>query len=353
MSRPNLLGLSRAQLAEALSGLIDRDFRVDQVYRSVNCRLVEDFDAITDLSLGLRRSLAERFTLARPRVKEKVASRDGTAKYLLSAGDTTVEAVYIPEEARRTICVSSQAGCALACRFCVTGYWGAGRDLTPAEIVGQVLAISADQGLDLDDLHLVFMGMGEPLLNLDNVRAALEALSESLSWRRMTVSTAGVLPGIERMASWPRRPNLAISLHAADDERRNELMPINRKYPLADLLAVLRRYPTPRGRPLTFEYTLIRDFNDRKDDPARLARLLDGLRYKVNLIPLNPDPVLAPLAPPSMAVVRDFERELRRQGVACSVRRPRGDDVGAACGQLRAVDRRPRGFTPLSISAGD
>ncbi len=350
--RVNLLGMSRAQLSEALDGWADRPFRIDQVYRALNERHVLSFEEITDLSRSLRAQLEERATLARPEIAEKVVSKDGTAKYLLKLDDgAVVESVDIPEVSRRTLCISSQVGCALACKFCVTGYWGAGRDLTPAEIVGQVLAIAEDRELDLASLHLVFMGMGEPLLNLVNVRATLESLSHQLSWRRMTVSTAGVVPGIAQMATWSHRPNLAISLHAVDDQRRSRLMPINRRYPLEQLLGALRSYPTPKGRPITFEYTLIRGFNDRKDDPRLLARMLRGLRAKVNLIPLNRDPVLGDLEPPPAHEIERFERDLRACGVACSVRRPRGDDVGAACGQLRASHREPRGFAPLELSA--
>ncbi|MEM1245409.1 MAG: 23S rRNA (adenine(2503)-C(2))-methyltransferase RlmN, partial [Acidobacteriota bacterium] len=192
---------------------------------------------------------------------------------------------------------------------------------------------------------------GEPLVNLDNVRSSLGALTETLSWRKITVSTAGVVPGIDEMATWEHRPNLAISLHAPDDERRSRLMPINRKYPLESLLRSLRRYPTPKGRPLTFEYTLIDGFNDDLADVPRLVRLLHGLRYKVNLIPLNPDPVLDPLRAPLPERIVAFERALKDSGVRCSVRRPRGDDIGAACGQLRASERQPRGFKPLEVGA--
>ncbi|MEM9405488.1 MAG: 23S rRNA (adenine(2503)-C(2))-methyltransferase RlmN [Acidobacteriota bacterium] len=348
----NLLGLDRAGLAEALEGQIDRSFRVDQIYRALHERHVRSLNEITNLSKELRAHLEQGFTANRPAVHERALSVDGTAKYLLRLDDgAIVEAVDIPEAERRTLCISSQAGCALGCRFCVTGYWGAGRSLLPAEIVGQVYAIVEDRGLDFDDLNLVFMGMGEPLVNLDNVRSSLGALTETLSWRKITVSTAGVVPGIDEMATWEHRPNLAISLHAPDDERRSRLMPINRKYPLESLLRSLRRYPTPKGRPLTFEYTLIDGFNDDLADVPRLVRLLHGLRYKVNLIPLNPDPVLDPLRAPLPERIVAFERALKDSGVRCSVRRPRGDDIGAACGQLRASERQPRGFKPLEVGA--
>lgn len=351
-ARTNLLGLDRESLAAALEGEIDRSFRVDQIYTAVHQRHVRSLDEITNLSKELRASLGRKFTVARPAVHERAISLDGTAKYLLRLTDgAIVEAVDIPEPDRRTLCISSQAGCALACRFCVTGYWGAGRSLLPAEIVGQVLAIVEDRDLRFDDLNLVFMGMGEPLLNLEHVRSSLGALTESMSWRRITVSTAGVVPGIDEMATWEHRPNLAVSLHAPDDERRSRLMPINRKYPLRALLGALGRYPTPKGRPLTFEYTLIEGFNDDLGDVPRLVRLLHGLNYKINLIPLNPDPVLDPLRAPAPERIVAFERALKKAGARCSVRRPRGDDIGAACGQLRASDRQPRGFEPLEVAA--
>ncbi len=295
-TRPDLLGLSREHLAEVLAPIptvIDRPFRVEQIYRALYERAVRDFSEMTDLSKDLRARLAESFRVGLPEITTRHISEDGTGKYLFRLADgATIEAVDIPDRGRRTFCISSQAGCALACSFCVTGYWGAGRNLTAGEIVGQVLAIRADRGLPMEGLNIVFMGMGEPLLNLENVKAALDILTEWISPHRITVSTVGILPGLEEMARWERRPNLAISLHAADDELRGRIMPVNRTYPLAELMAALRRYPLEKGRKLTFEYILIRDLNDSGRDADRLSRLLSGLRAKVNLIPVNPDPVL-------------------------------------------------------------
>jgi 23S rRNA (adenine2503-C2)-methyltransferase len=347
----NLLGHSRQRLRHELAGVVDHAYRADQVHAAIHRRAVTDFAAMSELPASLRAALAERYTLARPAPREIQSSSDGTTKYLFELEDGAgIEAVDIPDGGRRTICLSSQAGCALACRFCVTGYWGAGRDLTAAEIVGQVMAIRERSGIEASRLNLVYMGMGEPLLNLEAVRESLLALSETVAWRRITVSTAGVVPGIEEMARWEERPNLAISLHAPDDERRDELMPINRKYPLDRLFDALAAYPTTRHRPLTFEYTVIRGFNDRVADVRAVVRRLSGLRAKVNLIPLNPDPVLGDLAPPPWEVIERLQRELVQRGVACSVRRPRGDDVQAACGQLRAFARRPRGFKALALA---
>jgi 23S rRNA (adenine2503-C2)-methyltransferase len=348
---PDLLGLRRDELATALGSLVDRPYRVDQVYRALYEQGVRDAAEITGLSKVQRRELGERFRIGLPEIDRRHRSADGTTKYLLRLpGDATVEAVDIPDGARRTFCISSQAGCAMACRFCVTGFWGAGRDLTAGEIVGQVLTL-AGRLEHQQSLNLVFMGMGEPLLNVDAVERSVELLSEWISLRRITVSTVGVVPGIERLASWPRRPNLAISLHAPDDERRSALMPVNRAYPLAELLDALRRFPLEAGRKLTFEYLLIAGFNDAPADADLLVRRLTGLKAKVNLIPVNPDPVLGErMVPPAPEVIEAFVARLRQRGMVATVRRRRGDDVSAACGQLRAHGRDPRGFRRSNLS---
>ncbi|HVS01293.1 MAG TPA: 23S rRNA (adenine(2503)-C(2))-methyltransferase RlmN [Thermoanaerobaculia bacterium] len=349
--RPPLLGLSRGELTRQLGPWLDRPFRGEQIYRALYEQGVTSLEGITTLSRAQRAELAARYRVGIPEVAERHRSADGTEKLLLRLVDgATVEAVDIPDARRRTLCLSSQAGCALGCRFCVTGYWGAGRDLDAGEILGQVLALRG-RLQRRDSLNLVFMGMGEPLLNLEAVAAALSILSEWISWRRITVSTVGVLPGILAMAGWEQRPNLAISLHAPDDERRTAIMPVNRAYPLADLMEALRAFPLERGRRLTFEYILIADFNDSPRDADDLARRLRGLRGKVNLIPLNPDPVLGErMAPPSPARVEAFRRRLQQRGMVATVRRRRGDDVSAACGQLRAFGRDPRGFRRSNVS---
>jgi 23S rRNA (adenine2503-C2)-methyltransferase len=344
--RVDLLGLSRPQLAAVLAPVLDRPFRVEQIWQALYKRGIGDFAGMTDLSRELRERLAERYRIGLPEIAERRQAGDGTCKYLFRLPDAaTIEAVDIPDGDRRTFCLSSQAGCALACSFCVTGYWGAGRNLTAGEIVAQVLAIRADQGLlPAEGLNLVFMGMGEPLLNLESLEAALSILTESISPQRITVSTVGILPGLEAMARWERRPNLAISLHAPDEERRTEVMPINRTYPLSELLPALRRFPLEKGRKITFEYVLIRDFNDAPRDADLLVKLLNGIRAKVNLIPINPDPVLgAAMVPPSDESVERFRDRLRQKGMITTVRHRRGDDVSAACGQLRAFGRDPRG----------
>lgn len=344
--RQDLLGLSRSQMAEALSALIDKPFRVDQIYRALYEQGAEDFDQITNLSKSLRSSLSENFQIGSPEEAVQHQSADGTVKYLFRLHDgATIETVDIPDGERRTLCLSSQAGCALACRFCVTGFWGGGRNLTAGEIIAQVLTAKRREVAGTHGLNLVFMGMGEPLLNLDNLHAALEILLEQISWRRITVSTAGILPGIEAMAAWPRRPQLAISLHAPDEDRRSEIMPINRKYPMADLLRLLESYPLARKQRITFEYILIKDFNDGLKDADLLAHRLKTLPAKVNLIPLNGDSVLdKEMQAPERLKVEAFRQRLISRGMMATTRRQRGDDISAACGQLRVPNREPRGF---------
>jgi len=351
-SGDDLLGLPLEELAELLANEVDRPFRARQVFDAIYARGVTSFDEMTDLGGDLRRRLAGRFRIGVPREELRDVSADGTAKVLFRLADgATIETVDIPEARRRTICLSSQAGCALACSFCVTGFWGAGRDLTAGEIVGQVLAVRRGERPPLAGLNLVFMGMGEPLHNLEAVERALGIFGQWISWRRMTVSTAGVVPGIEAMARWPRRPNLALSLHAPDDARRDRLMPINRTYPLAELFSALAAFPLERGRRLTIEYLLIEGFNDDLNDADQLARRLAGLRAKVNLIPINPDPVLGErMRPPAPEKVAAFRARLVERGLFASVRKRRGDDVSAACGQLRDPRRDPRGFRRSNLS---
>lgn len=348
-----LLGLSRDELAARLAGVVDRPFRARQIYDAIHRRGVTEFDAMTELARPLREELARGFSLALPTVSERRASGDGTTKFLLRLDDgASIEAVDIPEATRRTLCISSQAGCGLACAFCVTGFWGAGRNLTAAEIVGQVMLVRRLQQLP-PALNLVFMGMGEPLLNLGAVEAAIDRLSETISPRRITVSTAGVVPGIDAMARWERRPNLAVSLHAPDDARRDEIMPINKSYPLAELLAALARFPLEPRRRITIEYILLAGFNDRPSDAAALARLLGKLPVKINLIPFNPDPVLGErFARPADAAIERFREALAARHFTATVRRTRGDDVGAACGQLRAFAREPRARS-RALTGGD
>ena len=339
----DLLGLPRAALAEALAPVVDRPYRVEQIYQALYARAVPDFSAMTELSKELRARLEERFHIGNLKVSERRLADDGTCKVLFRLGDgATIEAVDIPDRGRHTFCISSQAGCALACTFCVTGYWGAGRDLTAGEIVGQVLALRADRGLPMEGLNLVFMGMGEPLLNLANVRTALDLLTEWISPQRITVSTVGLLPGLEEMARWEKRPNLAISLHAPDDPLRSALVPLNRKYPIAELLAACRRYPgASNARRITFEYVMLRGVNDSEAEARELVRLIRGIPAKVNLIPFNPWPG-APYECSDWSQIEAFAEIVNRAGYASPVRTPRGRDIMAACGQLKSASERAR-----------
>jgi 23S rRNA (adenine2503-C2)-methyltransferase len=269
-------------------------------------------------------------------------SKDGSVKHVLQLDDdATIEVVLIPEENRSTVCVSSQTGCALGCRFCSTAALGPGRDLSSAEIIGQLRVALRDAREIHTRVNVVFMGMGEPLLNRQGVGRALEAIAETISLRRVTVSTAGVVPGVRWLATWPRRPKLAVSLNAPDQERRAQLMPIARRYPLHELLAALRELPLEHGRRITFEYVVIEGFNDAPADAQAVSQLLEGIPAKVNVIPLNPDPIHLPgLAPPAEPVLETFVRSLgRRSGLTVTVRRSRGQDVAGACGQLTGAVR--------------
>jgi 23S rRNA (adenine2503-C2)-methyltransferase len=351
-ARQELLGLPLPKLAAALAATVDRPFRARQVYDALHHRGAADFEAMTDLPAALRRELAARFSLELPELTERIDSGDGTTKYLLRLADGgSIETVDIPERFRRTLCLSSQAGCALACAFCVTGYWGAGRSLTAAEIVGQVRLLRKVADLP-ETVNLVFMGMGEPMLNLPALADALEVLGETQALRRVTISTAGVVPGIDELAGWTRRPNLAVSLHAPDDERRTRLMPVNRTWPLAELVEALARFPLEPRRRITIEYLLLEGFNDSPRDADALVRLLARVPVKFNLIPFNPDPVLPDwLRRPGPERVEVFRARLAARGATVTVRRQRGHDVAAACGQLRAFARDPRG--PRARRRGD
>ena len=357
-------------------------YRGRQVFDALHRQGVRDYAAMRVLPKELRERLAEELPIALPEVVRREASSDGSIKYGLRLRDgALIEAVFMPGEAgyaavnefedaraapagapsprskvqgpkgheeadrieRFTVCLSSQTGCAVDCAFCVTGRLGAGRNLTAAEIVGQLFTVLDDAGRGAEGLRVVFMGMGEPFLNPDGVVGALEVLFETLSPRRVTVSTSGVTPAFERFAALPRRPNLAVSLNAADEETRAKIMPITRTYPLAGLLAAMRRWPLESRRRLTVEYVLIAGVNDSPEDAARLARLLAGIPAKVNVIPLNEDPVYLPgwKRPDETAIDRFVER-LARARVTATVRRSRGPDASAACGQLKGRTEDPR-----------
>ncbi len=336
-----LLSHTPAELRDAFVSEGVERFRAGQILRWIHARGVREFEQMSDLSRELRGQLGERWTTRALELERAQASSDGTRKLVLRTSDgSLIESVLIPEDGRRTLCVSSQVGCSLDCTFCATAKLGFGRNLRAEEIVDQVLHgqdMLRDQGERLT--HVVFMGMGEPLLNLREVVRAIRVMTDpgalGLSRRRITVSTAGVVP---RMAELGRevKVRLAVSLHATTDELRDRLVPLNRRFPLATLLQACRDYPLPPRDRLSFEYTLMRDVNDSDADARRLVRLLHGLRAKVNLIPLNEHPGTE-FQRPRAERVEAFAERLAASGLTVSVRRSRGDDILAACGQLGAV----------------
>jgi 23S rRNA (adenine2503-C2)-methyltransferase len=341
--RINLVGKTSGGIADLVSPHIDRPFRGRQIARWIVDRNASTFAEMTDLPVTLRQELEARFAVREPEVREVVKSADGSSKYLFRLADgVAVEGVSMLEDSKATFCLSSQAGCAVGCTFCVTGALGSGRNLAPDEIVGQYRAMLRRLPPETERINIVFMGMGEPLLNTGNLGPALEVLSERVSLKRITVSTAGILPGLHWLAGLERRPKLAVSLNAPDQLRREEIMPIARRYPLADLMSFLREFPLERGRRITFEYVLIHQFNDTINDARATARLIRGIRAKVNVIPLNEDGEHFPdLRRPPETAVNDFAAGLRDAGLTVTVRWSKGEDVAAACGQLRSRSAGP------------
>ncbi len=338
MSQP-LVGMDVSDLREAL-GPEQPPYRArqlyDALYRGETCDLVQ----ITALPARVRAELAGRHPLGLPEIARRFESVDGTRRYLLRLEDgRTVETVLMPEGERDTICISSQVGCPVDCKFCMTALLGLERSLTAGEIVGQVMLVARDNGLKREGgrLNIVMMGQGEPLLNLPNVvkatRILLDTQGFGLSPRRVTVSTAGIIPKIEELGREPVRPKLAISLNASTEEMRQELMPITRKYHLKDLLAACKAYPLRPWEKLTFEYVLLGGVNDSDADARRVVKLLANLNAKVNLIALNPGPEI-PYRTPEPERVAAFQAIVRRS-LPCFVRKPRGLDIYAACGQLK------------------
>jgi 23S rRNA (adenine2503-C2)-methyltransferase len=338
MDRTNLVGRRSREIAELVAPHADREFRGRQVAQWVIDRNASNFSDMSNVPVALRRSLEQRFSLKEPEVLDVVSSSDGSTKYLFGLSDGVgVEGVAMLDGAKATFCLSSQAGCAVGCTFCTTGIFGAGRNLLPEEIVGQYRLMLRQLDPAVERVNIVFMGMGEPLLNTANLGSALEVLSERVSLKRITVSTAGILPGIQWLAGLEKRPKLAVSLNAPDQDRRSRIMPVARKYPLVELMASLREFPLERGRRITFEYVLIDGFNDAIEDARSTARLIRGIPAKVNVIPLNEDGEHFPeLRRPEAEVVDQFAVALRDDGLTVTVRWSKGEDVAAACGQLRS-----------------
>jgi 23S rRNA (adenine2503-C2)-methyltransferase len=341
----DLAELTLGDLDQLMRTLAVEPYHARQLYAWIHRRGVTSFGQMTDLSQALRAQLAARTTIRTPAVVRRDESSDGTVKYLLQLADRRhIEAVYIPDTPAQTFCVSTQVGCAMRCAFCLTGKMGLVRNLSAGEIAGQVRVLAREQHLLAAPFNIVLMGMGEPLHNYDETMKALGMLAEkdglNVSPRRVTLSTVGVLPALERLATEPLMPNLAISLHATTEEQRDRLVPVNRKYKLADLLDVCRRFPVKRRDRITFEYVLLAGVNDSPDDARRLVRLLHGIRAKVNLLPLNEAAGL-PFARPGDDRVDAFARILAARGVTVMVRKSRGRDIRAACGQLIVEGAEP------------
>ncbi len=341
-----LLGKSAEELRELLVSLGEPAYRGPQIYRAIYTERRFDFAAMTNLPAALRARLAEEARITLPRVLRRFASVDGSIRYLLSIGGgnekpTQIEAVFMPRDGRQTICISTQAGCAVDCHFCLTAQLGLIRNLAAGEIVGQVLIALEENRENLaPQTNIVLMGQGEPLLNYDATMAAVRILLDpkgvGLAPRHVTLSTSGIVPGIERLGQEKIRPRLAISLNASSDEQRDALMPINRKYPLAVLLDACRRYPLGPREYVPMAYVLLGGVNDTPEDARRVVRLLSHFRTKVNLIPWNPGNL--PYRAPTPESIEAFKNVLLEKGVPAFVRYSRGQDVFAACGQLALIE---------------
>jgi 23S rRNA (adenine2503-C2)-methyltransferase len=389
-----LLGKSREELRAYCKSLGEPEYRGGQIYHALYAERRFDVAGMTNLPAALREKLGREATVTLPEVRKKYLSKDGSVRYLFGLGEkknlptedtestekkqerkmrlnpTAVEAVFMPSEGRQTICISTQAGCAVDCQFCLTAQLGLIRNLTAGEIVGQVLvplkemgeapeknkgAMAGDEADELEEnglagrTNVVLMGQGEPLLNFDNVMGALRILLDQegmgLSPKHVTLSTSGIVPGIERLAKEEVRPKLAISLNASNDEQRDALMPINKKYPLKVLMEACRAYPLRSWEHMTFEYVILGGVNDAAEDARRVVRLLAPLKsVKVNLIPWNPGEL--PYKESSAAKIEEFRRILTERGVPAFVRYSRGRDVMAACGQLALIEVKN---SPLAV----
>jgi 23S rRNA (adenine2503-C2)-methyltransferase len=351
--RPDLANLERVALETALDARGHQRFHARQIFRWIYKHGVTDIDAMTDLSRDLRATLAKEFSLGTPALAQRETSVDGTEKFLLRLADGThIESVFIPDTPAMTFCVSTQVGCAMACAFCLTGKMGLVRNLTAGEIAGQVRVLAGALNLRDKKFNIVLMGMGEPLHNYDETMRALRILADEhgfdMSARRITLSSVGLLPALERLATEDVMPNLAISLHAPTDLQRGELVPINKKYGIAEIIDACKRFPLKKRGRITFEYVMLAGVNDRPDDARKLAKLLAGVKSKVNLIPLNAAAGI-PFDRPSDEAIDRFAKILAERGVTVSVRKSRGRDIRAACGQLIVEGQRPSPAQQLAV----
>ena len=344
--KPSIKELTLKQFEAHLVERKEPSYRAKQIWQWLFQKRAATFAEMTNLSVTLRDRLAEDFTIGRLKVLRQAVSKDGTKKFLFGLTDGhSIESVLIPETKRLTLCVSSQAGCGFGCAFCATAVLGLQRNLRASEILDQILEASRSLAHDQRITHVVLMGMGEPLANYAETIKALDTMTDT-SWgigispRRITLSTVGLIPQIEKLME-ETKVNLAISLHAATDELRGQLMPVNRKYSLQQLMDCCRSLPIPRRKRITFEYVLLRGVNDSADDAKALCQLLHGIRCKVNVIPFNPHPGSS-YQRPDNAEVEKFEQVLRAHGLQINIRRPRGDDIQAACGQLQGEEIQHR-----------
>ena len=340
--KPNIKDLSFKDLAAFLGERKQPAYRAKQIRQWLFQKHATSFSEMTNLSRSLREQLEENFSIGGLKTVRRAESNDGTVKFLFGLNDgASIESVLIPESRRLTLCISTQAGCGFGCAFCATAVLGLKRNLTASEIVDQVIEASRSLSADRRITHVVLMGMGEPLANYGQTVNALEIITDGewglgISPRRVTLSTVGLVPQIEKLME-QTRVNLAISLHAPTNELRGELMPVNRKYSLDQLLDCCRKVPIPRRKRITFEYVLLGGVNDSEQQARQLARLLRGIPSKVNVIPFNPHPGSAFIRP-APERIESFQSVLRDEGVQVNVRRPRGDDIQAACGQLQGEE---------------
>lgn len=337
-NRPNIIGMNLAELSSKLEGMGEPRYRAKQILNWIYDKAVYDFAAMTNLPAVLRDKLQSELRISLPNVVQTQVASDGTSKYLLELDDSQhVECVLIPDTPRMTACLSSQVGCAIGCAFCATGFGGFVRNLHPGEIIGQLLVVQQILGDRIT--NVVMMGMGEPLANYDHVMAALHLMNDhsamAMGARRFTISTSGVVPGIKKLAGEKLQVNLAVSLHAPNDQLRNQLVPINRTYPIARLMEACKDYIAAVGRRVTFEYVLLRDVNDLPEHAHELAQLVRGMLCHINLIPVNPVSESG-FSRPSEQGTAEFARIVKGYGVEVTVRKEKGTGIDAACGQLRA-----------------
>lgn len=339
MPQPNIKDLSSRELESWLTTLREPPYRVAQIHKWLFQKGVVSFAEMTNLSGGLRSALEEAYSISRLKTIRRSSSLDGTVKFLFGLADGLgIESVLIAETKRLTLCISTQAGCGFGCAFCATALMGLMRSLSASEIVDQVSEARRWLSAERRITHVVLMGMGEPLANYNQTLSAVRIMSDAdwgigISSRRITLSTVGLVPQMKRLME-ESNINLAISLHATTDEIRSQLMPVNRKYPLAELMDCCRSLPLPKRRRITFEYVVLRGINHSEEDARRLSKLLTGIRSKVNLIPFNPHPG-SPYHRPTPEEIAQFQNALRVRGHQVNIRDPRGNDIQAACGQLQ------------------